>query len=1005
MKYIYYLKVLSKCFFVGLFICFTNSSTNAQNGRTIIGTVKDVSGQTIPGVGVNQKGTRNITQTDLSGGYTIKLLETGNNNLIFSFLGYQIQEISINDKTTINVVLVEDVKSLDEIVVVGYGSQKKSDLTGSVSSVGADELTAYPSTSTVQALQGRASGVIVQSNNGDPGGNFKIRIRGGSSINASSEPLFVVDGLVGGIPPPPEDTESIEVLKDASATAIYGSRGANGVVLITTKAGKQGKTIVSFNTYTSFQREIGRLDVLNAKDFSAYINEARGTQFFDLNNITTDTDWQSLVFRPGAIQNGQLSISGGSEKIKFYASGIFIDQKGVIKNSDFNRLSLTSNLSAQVSEKVKVNLNTIILSSGNSGILTQTRGGATNTGVVTGAQRFDPNLGVLDENGEYTQSAVGIAAFENPQASLDGREQKTKDDNLQVNLKGEFNLAKNLLFNSTFGIITKNQRFGSYSNRISNLGQGTNGQANLSYQRNLNFLTEQYLNYDFDLGEKNDFQLTGGYSYQSFDEEGFSAANTGFISDALGYWNLGAGTNILSPGSAKVSSKIASVYSRFNYNHDDRYLLTFTGRYDGASQFSEGKKWSFFPSGAFSWNISNENFYPQESSVSNLKMRVSYGLTGNQAISPYQSLARIATTFFVLNDASVNSLRPVAIANNDLTWETTAQFNIGLDMEFLKGRLGLTADYYNKRTSDLLFSVPIPSFSGFENRLENLGEINNKGYELQLLSKNLIKKFKWSTTFNLSANKNKVVSLPNSADILYSVAPTPNGGTEENSILREGEAVGSFFGYVYEGVYQQGDTFIPGGAFETTPGGEKFADLNKDGILNDKDRRIIGNPNPDYNFGLNNDFSFQNFSLNVFFQGALGGDVLNLGKAQMDLLAGNYNATTDALNRWTPTNTNTNIPKATAGRSYRTSSRFVEDGSYIRLKNVSFGYDLPSVLNDKLKFSSARIYISGQNLLTYTKYSGVDPEVAFNSSNTNLGLDFGSYPNTISWTIGLNLRF
>ena len=972
-------------------------------GVTITGRVtSSEDNEGLPGANVIVKGTTQGTVTDVNGNYSIEV-PSAESVLVFSSVGYQKEEVAVGVKTVIDMVLSPDIKALQEIVVVGYGTQKKSDLTGSVASVNDEDLTAYPSTNAVQALQGRAAGVTVQSVNGEPGGDYKIRVRGATSINASSDPLIVVDGLVGGMMPPPEDIASIEVLKDASASAIYGSRAANGVVMVTTKSGKLGKARVDINSYYSFQHEIGRLDLLNAHDFAEYINEARNSNFYDVNAQNIDTDWQ-LIFRPGHTQNHQVSVSGGSDKIKYYVSGVYFDQGGVIKNSDYDRFSLTSNLKFDLNDHIRINLNSILQSSKNEGVLTQTGGGVTNAGVVTAAQRFDPNLGILDENGDYTKSKVGIAAFENPMAVIDGREEEIRQDNIQTNLKAEFDITKGLVFNSTFGVIIRNQRDGVYNNRISNLGEGTNGLGNLSYGRNFNFLTEQYLNYKFSLNEKNNFDATAGYSYQDFKNESFSASNAGFLTDALGYWNLGVGTNLQAPSSSYTESKIASFYGRLNYNYDNRYFLTVTGRYDGASQFSEGNQWSFFPSGAFSWNISNEGFYPQNDVLSVLKFRTSYGLTGNQAINPYQSLARISSTFFVLNNASVSSVRPTAIANKDLTWETTAQFDVGLDLEFFDGRINMTGDYYYKKTNDLLFSVPIPSFSGYQNRLENLGEIENKGFELQINSKNLISKLAWSTGLNLTLNQNKVLSLPNNVDIIYASAPSFTGAVE-NSILRVGEPVGSFYGYVYEGVYQEGDDFIPGGAFETTPGGEKFADLDNNGVLDSNDRKIIGNPNPKAVWGLNNDFSYKGFNLNIFFQASTGGDMLNLVKMELDRLSGNSNATTDALKRWTPENTNTDVPKAASGRVPRTSTRFVEDGSYIRLKNVSLGYDFPSDLISKLKVSSARIYVSGQNLLTFTNYSGVDPEVAFRSSNTNLGLDYGSYPNTIAYTVGINLGF
>lgn len=980
--------------------------TSAFQGFRITGNVTDGSGQVLPGVNVVIKGTTMGTVTDGAGSYTLDA-PGPDEVLVFSFIGYTRKEVSVQGRSIIDVSLAEDLHSLEEVVVVGYGTQKKSDLTGSISSVSQDELTAFPAVSALQALQGRAAGVTIQATNGDPGGDFRIRVRGASSINASSDPLFVVDGLVGGVLPAAEDIASIEVLKDASATAIYGSRGANGVVMITTRSGKSGETVVNLNSSYSFQKEIGRLELLNARQFAEYINEARNANFYDLNAIDTDTDWQDLIFQPGHVQNHQLSVSGGNDKIQYYVSGVFYDQKGVIKTSAFERYSLTTNLRFALSTRAHVTVNSTLQSSKRDGVLTQTGGGVSNASAVTAAHRFDPNQGVLDEDGVHTLSKVGIAAFENPMAVIYGREEENSRENIQVNLKGEFDIAEGLVFNSTFGAILRNQRNGVYNNRISNAGQSANGLATMDFGRNYNLLTEQYLSYDFDAGDMNKFVVIGGYSHQSFRSESMSASNAGFISDALGFWNLGAGTTLQAPSSGTTSSEITSFYGRLNYNFDDRYLFTGTARYDGASQFSAGNKWSFFPSGAFSWNASNEGFFPDNNVVSNLKVRVSYGLTGNQAIGPYTSLARISPTFYVVNDAIVNSVRPTAIANKDLTWETTAQLSAGVDLEFFQGRLNFTGDYYEKKTSDLLFSVPIPAFSGYQNRLENLGKIVNKGFEFEISSKNVVGTFSWNTDFNITFNRNKVLSLPGGVDIIHASAPSFTGAVQ-NSILREGEAVGSFYGYVYEGVYQEGDQFIPGAAFETEPGGEKFADLDGNGVLDSNDRKIIGNPNPDAVWGLNNDFSYKGFSVNIFLQAFTGGDLLNLVTMELDRLSGNSNATVAALRRWTPENTNTDVPKAAAGRIPRTSTRFVEDGSFVRLKNVSIGYEFSSDLLSALRIRTARIYLSGQNLLTFTKYSGVDPEVAYRSdgatnSNINLGLDYGSYPYTTSYTLGINL--
>ncbi|GAA5221328.1 TonB-dependent receptor [Membranihabitans marinus] len=970
---------------------------------SVSGTVKDQQGEVLIGVNVLVKGTTNGTSTDFDGRYTLENVNE-NATLVFSYIGYQTIEIPVDGRREVEVTMISDSELLEEVVVVGYGTVKKSDLTGSVSSVKDSELNLFPTTSAIHALQGKTAGVMVQSTNGEPGGSFKIRVRGSTSINASSNPLFVVDGFVGGVLPPTEDIASMEILKDASATAIYGSRGANGVVMVTTKSGAEGRARFNYNTYYSAQREIDRLELLGAQDFAEYINEARNSDFYDLDNIQTNTDWQDLIFRPGYAQNHQLSMSGGSEKVKYYVSGVYFDQKGVINNSDYDRLSLLTNISFQATNRINIKLNSTIRGTNKDGIPTQTGGIANNSGVVSAAQRFDPNQGILDEDGTYTKSRVGIAAFENPMAILDGRTEENVQDEFQTNLQATVDVFENLTFNSSYGLKVVNSRNGVYNSRITNLGEGNLGQGNLGYTKNKNFITEQYFLFTPDLGSHSRLSLTTGFSFQQFNSESLNASNTGFLSDALGFWNLAAGVNLLPPSSNYTESAIVSGYGRANYSILDKYIFTFTGRYDGASQFSEGNKWSFFPSGAFSWNISKEGFFPQNKLLTNLRLRTSYGLTGNQAISSYQSLSKLSTTYFVYNNGSVSSVRPTAIANKDLTWETTEQVNFGLDGELFEGRLNFVMEYYYKKTRDLLFNVPIPIFSGYQNRLENIGALENKGFEFQLGYKIFTEGFKWDATFNISQNKNKVLKLPSGNDIIFTAAPSAPASVP-NSILREGYPVGSFYGFVFEGLYQEGDDFIPGGGFETSPGGEKFADLNNDGVLNSDDRKIIGDPNPDFVWGLNNEMSYKGFSLNLFFQAYVGGDMLNIVRMELDRLSGNSNATIRALDRWTPSNTDTDVPKATSDRAARTSTRFVEDGTYIRLKNISFGYNLPKNALEKLKLNSARIYLSGQNVITFTDYSGVDPEVAFRSSNTNLGLDFGSYPNIKSLTIGLNLGF
>ena len=972
--------------------------------RTLTGTVRDENGGALPGVSVLLKGTQRGTTTNQAGDYQLDV-EGQAATLVFSFVGYESQEIAVGGRTTLDVILAPDLKALDEVVVVGYGTQKKSDLTGSVASVGEKQLTAYPAQDAVQALQGRAPGVQVQAVNGEPGSGYKIRVRGATSINASSDPLFVVDGIVGGVMPPPEDIASIEVLKDASSTAIYGSRGANGVVMVTTKTGAVGKPRIAFNSSFSTQKEVGRQAVLGAKDYAEYINEARGTQYYDPSDLSNATDWQDLIFRRGSIWNNQLSVSGGTDKVKYYVSGAVYQQTGIIQTSDYNRISLNTKLSIDATDRLNLSFSTFLRREKQDGVYSQNNSGANTAGVIASAQRFEPNRGILDENGVYTTSNVGTAPYENPRAVLDGRNIENVGENVQTNMQLRYRILNGLFFNSTLGVSFNNQRNGQYNNRISAEGIASNGAGRISTVRRLNLINENYFNYTKTFAERHTVSLVAGYSYQKFDNENFSAANKGFITDAFGFWNLDAGSNYQPASSNTTTSEIVSYYSRLNYNFADRYLFTATGRYDGASQFSPGNKWSFFPSGAFAWNVGNEDFFPKNNVVTSLKIRASYGLTGNQAIGPYQSFARISPVLFSVGSTVLNAVRPTAIANKDLTWETTAQFDIGADFDLLGGRINLSGDYYNKQTSDLLFTVPITSFSGYTSRTENFGKIENKGFEFSATTKNLVGSFKWSSNFNITFNQNKVLSLPGGLDREFEGAPgvLRPGNT---SILRVGEPVGSFYGFIYEGVYQAGDKFLPGGGFEQVAGGEKFRDRDGDGVLTINDRTIIGNPNPKSIWGLNNDFSYRGFDLNVFFQASVGGDLYNFTAMELGQLNGITNASIDALNRWTPTNTDTNIPKATTNRTNHSSTRFIEDGSYVRLKNLSLGYNFPKALLNPIRISNARLYFSAQNILTFTNYTGVDPEVAYKGAgNVNLGGDYDSYPNVKSYTVGLNLTF
>ncbi|WP_291148480.1 SusC/RagA family TonB-linked outer membrane protein [Flavobacterium sp. UBA7680] len=956
----------------------------------------------LPGANVYIKNSSVGATTDMDGNYTVFVSEK-NAVLVFNFVGYQSVEIPVGNKTAINVSLKPDTKNLEEVIVVGYGTRKKSDITGSVSSVTAKELTAYPVLSAEQALQGRAAGVSVQSNNGgEPGAPVKIRVRGGTSINASGDALIVVDGFAGVSMPAPQDIASIEVLKDASATAIYGSRGSNGVIMVTTKKGKPGKPVIEFSNSTSIQTVNNKLDLLDADQFAAYRKS-----FTTHTQGPANTDWQDVIYRDGMISNTQLSFSGGSDTVKYYVSGTYFNQNGVVINSGIDRYTIVANLEADLSPKFKVGLNTFTSKQNKDGIVSQTGAGGTGAaGVIASAYRFMPDKGIYNEDGTYTTTAPIGDDIDNPYATAMENILETVSIVNRNNFFAQYKITKDLDFKTTLGLTDNNSQTGRFIPSTLIAGKNIKGEASVNNTRFSSFLTENYLTFKREIIERGVLTVLGGYSYQKNKNESSFAASRGFLTNTNSYRNLGAGTVFLKPDSNLSETELISAFGRLNFDYDDKYLLTFTARRDGSSSFSKNYKYGTFPSGAIGWNIGKENFLKDNKTISNLKLRASYGATGNPSIGAYSTLSRFSEIYDVSGDVIVNAVQLTSLDNPNLKWETSYQQDYGIDLGLFDNRISITADYYKTITKDLLFNRPLPGVSGIASQLQNVGELENKGWELGINSKNFIgQDFTWNTSFNISSNKNKVLKLADNKDLLINSTPGHFLATE-SQILRVGEPVGSFFGFIYDGVLQQGETALPGN-FETTAGGEKFRDYNGDGKLDSQDKTIIGNPNPDFIFGLNNDFTYKNLDLNIFFQGSEGGQILNY--TLMELASGNNNATTEVLDAWTPTNTDTNVPK-NAARTKRVTSRFVYDGSYIRLKNISLGYSLSENVVSKFGLSKVRFYISAQNLWTITDYPGTDPETSYlndnnSRSNTNLGLDYGGYPNVRTFTMGLNVKF
>ncbi|MEI6865354.1 TonB-dependent receptor [Flavicella sp.] len=1007
-------------------VLFVNIALIAQNDHAITGTVTSKSENTpVPGVNVIIEGTSTGITTDFDGNYQINAPQ--GSKIIFSFIGFATKSISVTNQTTINVALEEDSNELDEVVVIGYGFRKKSDITGSVSSVSSEELNAFPVADAAQALQGRAAGVVVQSNNGgEPGAPISIKIRGNTSINASSSPLIVVDGFVGATMPQANDISSLEVLKDASATAIYGSRGSNGVILVTTKKGRKGKMTIEFNSTYAVQNTANSIDLLNADEFAAYQQDVNNNQALTsgdaavtYNQGAGDTDWQDLIYQAGNTQNYQLSFSGGSDKINFYASGNYFNQDGVLINSGFEKLTFLSNVDAQVTDKLKMGLNLFGSRSTKNGASTQSTGdtaGAGGDDVITLAMRYAPDQPVYNEDGSFNSGNSVGDPVDNPYAIATEKIDETKTDNFRANFYASYDLLENLTFKTTFGFSTENENQGIYlPSTLEQTAGAVGGIAGVEYDRTTNFLSENYLTYKKEIG-KGQLTLLAGYSYQQIITENFYNQASGFISDSFSFYNLESATTFLTPDSSISEVEIQSQFGRVNYDYDDKYLITATVRRDGASNFAANEKYAIFPSAALGWKVSNENFLKDVETISNLKLRVSYGLTGNPSIGAYESLARFETLYASSNGETVSAITPEQPENPDLKWETSYQTNIGVDFGMFNNAINLSLDYYNIDTKDLILTDnTITEYLGYtgDDILANLGEINNRGIEVSLSTRNISNdNFRWTTDFNIAFNKNKVVALVNDADLFFDAAP--NYFSHDYSyVLRVGEEVGLFWGYDYQGVYQGGD--LPDGAATLTggiAGDPLFADIDGSGDITDADKTTIGNPNPDYTFGMSNNFTYKNWDLRIFIQGSQGGDIFNMTNVQ--LFNGDSNTTSDFYNSsWTTTNTDTNTPRVGNNSSREISSRFVEDGSYVRLKNIAVGYNLPTDITEKLGMDRVRLSLSAQNLLTFTNYSGLDPEVNYfgaqgdnnTSANTAQGFDFGNYPTIKTINFSLNIKF
>lgn len=1005
-----------------------NISLEEKNGfatRSLNGVVLDENGMGLPGVSIILKGTQSGTISNVKGEFVLDIPD-GNNVLIFSFVGYLPEEVEVNNSTNLQVVLKTDNRSLEEVVVVGYGTVKKSDLTGSVAKVGEAMIKSTPILSLDRAMQGRAAGVLVTQNSSRPGGDATIRIRGTGSVNAGNEPLYVVDGFptesISAINP--NDIESIEILKDASATAIYGSRGSNGVVMVTTKRGKAGHSVVDFESYYGVQSARRTIPLLNAAQYAAFINEARvnggGEAYFDGSSperpspsqLGNGTDWQKEVLRQAPIQNYQLSFSGGESKTKYAISGSYFDQKGILLNSYFKRYTLRTNLDRDISSKLKVGLSMQGSFSKSNAARTESDGGGS-SGVTNATLNFAPVFPVLNANGGYyrDQSSLNGNLVDNPVGIAKEITDQTLSSRVLANFYASYQILSNLQFRTSWGADITNGKNNYYVTRLIGLGQGTNGSAYINSAFGLNWLNENTLQYTTDFSEKHKITALLGYTTQASQSEYVLASAMNFNNDFAFFNNLGAAATLQKPASGANEWALISYLARVNYAFADRFLVTLTTRRDGSSRFGPNNKYGFFPSGAVAWRLGNEQFLRNQKVVSDLKLRASYGLTGNQSIGDYLYSSLIGNVNYPLGGPNAILLTggvPNGISNLDLSWEKNMQTDIGLDVAFLGNRIQLTADYYIKTTTDLLFDVNVPQTTGYSTSLRNIGQIENKGFELALNTINIRKNgFEWATDFNVAFNRNKVLNLDGRPEFITG-SGSGHLGVSNTVRLKIGEPLGNFYGRKVAGIFQsQSEVDASAQKGAAAPGDFKYEDLNGDGIINDLDRTVIGNGNPRFFGGINNTLKYKGFELNFFFQGSYGNEILNFGRFDLYNLNGNNNQSADVLDRWTETNKSSSIPRANAKGGQRILSDFhVEDGSYLRLKNLSFGYTLPENLLKNNVFKTIKLYVLLQNSLTFTKYKGYDPEVSrFGNSSINQGMDYGGYPAAKSTVIGLNVKF
>jgi len=995
-----------------------------EQQREIRGRVAGADGEPLAGVTVqNLRG--GTTSTDEAGGFAIKA-EPGD-VLLATLLGHEPQRTTISPRQDhVLISLRAKTDGLEEVVVVGYGTQKRSDLTGSVASISPEDIRNSVAASADNILRGKSSGVQVTTTSHQPGGGTSIQIRGNNSINTGSEPLYVIDGFPvyndnGGssagvtVGPRlnalsqinPEDIASIEILKDASATAIYGSRGANGVVIISTKKGPAGKTDFAFNAYAGTQKARRKIPLLNARQFAELVNDANGSAIYspaDIASLGNGTDWQDEIFRNAGLQNYHLTMASGDDKRRYAASINFNDQDGIVINSGFSRISARFNYDQKVGEHFTFGNNLTVSRVGANQAYSGTGGGEGTIGVVLAALTFSPILPVFNPDGSYVlQNDRGIPTG-NPVATAMELTNNSANYRTLGNIFAEYQIIEGLRFRTSVGADILSNKETYYAPRTTLRGFSVQGYGAVGSVSSHSWLNENTLTYDRRFG-RHAISLLGGFTLQQYEREMANASASGFVNDLLKADNLGSGAVFNAPVTDKNSWSLMSYIARANYGFNNRLLITLTGRVDGSSKFGANSKYGFFPSGAVAYKFSEEEFVKRLGFVSELKVRAGYGRTGNQEIDSYQSISRLGNVSYIIGDNVVNGFATSNIPNPDLKWESTAQYDLGLDIGLWKGRLALTADWYHKKTTDMLLFANVPWSTGFATALRNVGSVENKGVELGVQTKIFDSAFRWSANANITFNRNKVLDLGPVSEILTGEI---NGHLKISDpiVIRPGQPINSFYGYQSDGIFQLTDDIANSPQPTAAPGDRRYRDINGDGLLTAADRTFIGNAQPKFYGGFGHTLGYKNIDLNLMFGYVYGNKILNSSRADLDTPTGQKNSSQNVLDRWTPTNPSQTMPRASLNRSFLFSDALLEDGAYLRLSTLSLGYTISGNALKTRVFDKIRLYITALNLWTWTNYSGYDPEVSQNAQDNVLkGIDSDAYPSAKTFLMGISLNF